>query len=135
MINIDEILFSKESKNSSSSLFYTDVNFDTDTAFIDISYFEIKKEKKLSDDDIVKLGQRVIGVGFCREKNIINLCVFDENPKIYFWTSIEDVEFKETVKENWNLEDIKIHYKAVNEKWTIRKPIKKELKKNKNSLK
>ena len=133
--DINKILFSNiESKNLnkfSDILFNVSSKKNIDDIPVDVSYFSLKKEKILNDGNVINLDEPLMAVGFCEETNKINVCVFENNIKIYFWVNFDEVEFRSNVVENWNLDKIKSHYKALNEKWIIEKNTIKESKKKK----
>jgi hypothetical protein len=141
MHNADEILFSNEGlkkpKKSVDALFNTNIDWDNDVASIDVSYFSLKEDKVVGKDIVVTTNEKLIGVGVCEKTGLVNVCYFDENNQRYFWVKPDEINTVKTVVEYWKLNDIKIHIKAIKEKWNTQteKNIKKEPKKQKNKTK
>jgi hypothetical protein len=141
MLNIDEILFAnkqpKESSKKLNALFNTSIDWDTDMVSVDVSYFLLKEDKTLGDDNIISAGELLIGIGVCDKTGMINVCHFDEDYHKYFWINSEDVKAVEPVVEHWEFNDVKRHIKAIKERWTtqIVKDIKKDSNQKKNRQK
>lgn len=134
MRNIDKILFSNdssESPKSFNSLFDMNIDSDTDTLLVDVSYFVLKSNKILGDD-IIETTERLIGVDFCEKTGMINVCSIDGRYYKYFWVRLDEVKAESTSVELWKINDIKTHIKSIKEEWTIEKNTKNELKKKKN---
>jgi hypothetical protein len=139
MHNVDEILFPKnitDSLKDSNILFSTNIDWDTDMASVHVSYFYLKEDKYLKNDNHISSKERLIGIGLCNKTGMINVCHFDGECHIYFWVKPEELSDNiETVKEEWEVEDVRLHVKAIKEKWTIERNSKKELSKKKSNLK
>ncbi len=139
MLNIDEILFPNtlltESAKNLNAIFNTNINWDTDTMSVDVSYFSLKNDKTLGEDIVINTTEQLIGLDVCEETGMINVCLFDENHYRYFWVKLDEIYNLKTVTEYWKIDDVKRHLKAINEKWTTKKNIKNELKQKKNKEK
>jgi hypothetical protein len=137
MLKVDEILFSKkpsEPLKHFNVLFNTNVDWDTDMVSVDVSYFALK-ENKILGENIINKNDKLVGVGTCDKTGKINVCHFDGSYQTYFWVEPSEVEGFKVIKENWEIEEVRRHNKAIKEKWTTEKSIKKELKKKRSNPK
>lgn len=128
MHKIDEIFFSGRSIKSfgpSDILFNPDINWDTDVQNVYVTYFTLKENKIIGDFTIYK-NENLIAVEYCEQKNKINVCYLDEKSQIYFWINSDDVNFAGTFEECWEKNDVRLYVKAIKERWTTEKNIKKE---------
>lgn len=139
MANAGDILFSiKDNPGLNKSyniLFNTNTDWDTNSVSLEVSYFCLKEEKKFNDGNVIDAKELLVGVGYCEKTNMINVCSIDESVKRYFWVNLDEVDTRGTFKEDWSLEDVKLHHKIINEKWTTENNIKKESKKKKEIAK
>jgi len=137
MPNADEILFSKKGHvKYNDALFNTDINWDTDSVSIHVSYAFLLKDKTLGKDNIVYSDDPLIVVGFCIETDKFNVCSTAMNSKIFFWVDKAEISEIQTSLEHWPIEEVRLHHKSINEKWmTIKTNTTKELSKNKTKLK
>jgi hypothetical protein len=129
MHKINEISFGGHTIKSlgpSDILFNTDINWDTDVQSVHVSYFQLKEEKSFHNSNFINKEDKLIGVGFCNKTNKINVCFLDENSQIYFWVKPEEINFIGTYEEYWEKNDVRIHVKAIKEKWTTEKNTEKE---------
>jgi hypothetical protein len=122
MLNVDKILFN------------TNINTDSCDVSVAVSYFILKKDKNIGDD-IIKSGQKLIGVGICDKTGMINVCYLNGNYHKYFWIKPEEIRNAGTNSEEWEFDDVKTHLKAIKEKWTTEKNTKNDLKQKKSSQK
>jgi hypothetical protein len=130
--DIDKILFpSKSNKNfeekslNLDSLFNPIVDLDSETTKVSVSYFFLSKDVSLDEENIFYKDTRVMAVGFCEEENLINVCFNEEDSKKYFWINLSDVHSPVVIDEVWNTSDALLHKKAIKEKWTLERNIKK----------
>ncbi len=137
MLKVEDILFSNthsESFNQRNVLFNTDINWDTDVVPVDTSYYYLKANKKF-EDFTISTTQLLVGVEICNETEMINVCYCDGNNYVYFWVNLEDVKSINSIKENWIVNDVKRHIKAIKEQWTTdKKSTIRESKKKKNKV-
>lgn len=131
MDSINDILFPDNADNKPkkigkeyNALFSTNVDWDTDTVSVDVSYFSLKVNKIFKDDNTIYAGDPLVGVGFCEKTNMINVCCFDGISQKYFWVKPEEVNAVESISEKWNINDVQRHLKAIKEKWTTQKKTK-----------
>ena len=126
MRDIEKILFPKkinkkldEKSLNLDYLFNTEA--DCDVTDVTVSYFLLKKDIELDEENIIYRDTKVMGVGFCEKTNMINVCFNETKSKKYFWVNSDDVSDPIVIQEKWKLKDVKLHNKAIKEKWVIEK--------------
>jgi len=131
--DIDKILFPKKSNKSLEekslnldSLFKPIIDLDSETTKVSVSYFFLSKDITLDEENTFYKDTRVMAVGFCDDENLINVCFNEEDSKKYFWISLDDVHSPVVIDEVWSLDDALLHNKAIKEKWTLERNIKKD---------
>lgn len=124
MLDVDDILFPKKPiklLNGPDVLFDVDINWELDIIKVDVSYYSLKENKQLKNDNIINSNEPLIGFGICDKTQMINVGYFEENTQIYFWVKPEEVVYNGTFTEEWEIDDARIYVKAIKEKWTTEK--------------